>query len=197
MITTTKTTKDVEYANYLIKNQKSLRGLLFQWPYRAHLQGLRLGKTLDIGCGAGRNLKALNEGSVVIDHNELLVKACVSYGLKAFTTEAFLKNALTFRQQFSSILISHVAEHMSSSEFVGMLMTYKQFLQPGGRVVIICPQEKGYASDSTHVHFMDFQALTQSLSSAGLTVSSKYSYPFPRWCGSFFPYNEFVVIGRV
>jgi 2-polyprenyl-3-methyl-5-hydroxy-6-metoxy-1,4-benzoquinol methylase len=197
MIINTKTTKDIEYAKYLIRNQESFISAIFQWPYRTHLHSLRLSKTLDIGCGAGRNLKALNEDSVGIDHNSLLVESCKAKGLTAYTTEDFLANAARFKSKFNSILISHVAEHMPAPEFISMLIAYKPFLQHGGRMVVVCPQEKGYASDSTHVYFMDFETISDCLKRAGFTISDQYSFPFPRFAGKIFSYNEFIVIGRI
>ena len=196
MITSVQSTKDEEYANYLIRNQKSFRSAIFQWPYRTHLQSLRLGRTLDIGCGAGRNLKALNSESVGIDHNPLLVESCNEVGLTAYTTEVFLQNASRYNRKFSSILISHVAEHMSPDDFTNLLRTYRPFLSPGGRVVVICPQEKGYESDSTHVHYMDYDSIELCLKKADYSVASRYSFPLPKWFGSMFTFNEFVVIGR-
>jgi 2-polyprenyl-3-methyl-5-hydroxy-6-metoxy-1,4-benzoquinol methylase len=196
MISTTHSTESKEYAHYLIKNQSSIKSWFFQGPYRTHLKGLRLSRVLDVGCGAGRNLKALSPESVGIDHNPMLVEACIAKGLNAFSTEQFLRNQSKHIGQFHSILISHVAEHMSQSEFVQMLSTYKKFLSPGGRVVVICPQEKGYETDSTHVHFMDFESIQKSLKMADFTIASRYSFPFPRWVGKWFPFNEFVVIGR-
>jgi 2-polyprenyl-3-methyl-5-hydroxy-6-metoxy-1,4-benzoquinol methylase len=196
MISNTLSTRDAEYANYLIKNQSSLKSWLFQFPYRTHLKGLRLSRTLDIGCGAGRNLKALTNESVGIDHNPLLVKACVDKGLTAYSTDDFLKIQNRYLGHFHSILISHVAEHMTLPEFTKMLGDYRKFLSPGGRVVVICPQEKGYQTDSTHVEFMDFESIAKALRGGGYTTGSHYSFPFPRGIGKVFSFNEFVVIGR-
>ena len=35
----------------------------------------------------------------------------------------------------------------------------ESYLAPGGIVVFICPQERGYATDPTHVSFTDFDGL--------------------------------------
>ena len=196
MINLTETTKDAIYADYLIQNQKSTRAKVLQFPYRAHLKCLSLGKTLDIGCGAGRNLRALNQESVGIDHNEWLVKACNQNGLKAYLTDDFVKKSEVYSGKFDSILLSHVAEHMRLNELIELLKSYQGFLKPNGKLVVICPQEKGYASDSTHVEFMDFEKLNSALSSAGFVRLKQYSFPFPRLVGKFFPQNEFVLVSR-
>ena len=153
--------------------------------------------TLDIGCGAGRNLTALNLNSIGIDHNAILVESCKLRGLQAYSTDDFLKNGSKYIACFDSILISHVAEHMSLNDFVVLLKEYKSFLKPAGVVVVICPQELGYASDSTHINFMDFKELEKALKASGFEVLSQYSYPFPRFFGKWFTQNEFVVNAKL
>jgi len=39
-----------------------------QAPYRWHIRHLRLGRTLDVGCGYGRNLEVLASGSIGVSH---------------------------------------------------------------------------------------------------------------------------------
>jgi hypothetical protein len=73
---------------------------------------------------------------------------------------------------------------------------YSPFIRPGGAVVLICPQERGYASDDTHVEFLDLADMEEIALSAGLMVERGYSYPFPRWLGKLFVYNETVVVAR-
>ena len=46
------------------------KALNVQAPYRWNLRRQRLGRTLDVGCGIGRNLETLDPGSVGVDHNE-------------------------------------------------------------------------------------------------------------------------------
>lgn len=188
-------TQDQAYADYLIRNQASLISATLQLPYRAHLKFLKLGKTLDIGCGAGRNLKALPAHSIGIDHNEWVVKACIQRGYLALTTDTFLSQGDLYENDFDSILLSHVAEHMTGFALTDLLLRFGRFLKPGGNIVMICPQEVGYESDSTHVHFLDFKGMEAALISARFNPVKKYSFPFPRICGKLFKYNEFVVVG--
>ena len=65
-----------------------------------------------------------------------------------------------------------------------------------GTVVLICPQERGFASDATHVRFLDAGELARLCRVVGLEVTRSYSFPFPRLPGKAFPYNEFVVVAR-
>ena len=62
--------------------------------------------------------------------------------------------------------------------------------------MMICPQEKGYTTDSTHVHFTDGVQMAELARRLGLDVEKNYSFPFPRVAGRFFPYNEFCLVAR-
>ena len=97
---------------------------------------------------------------------------------------------------FDSFLVSHVLEHMTSSQAVTLIHDYLPLLKPDGKVVLITPQELGFASDPTHVEFMNFLALNEILDKCGLIPDQAYSFPLPRFAGNIFKYNEFVVTGR-
>lgn len=191
-------TNTAEYADYLVRHQLSWKSQFFQIPYRLHLKQLRLGRTLEIGCGAGRNLVALNAGSVGIDHNLHLVNACRQQGLMAWTTEQWPTIFQTdlSSQSFDSILLAHVAEHLSATDFANLIRDYTPYLKPSGRFVVICPQELGYQMDQTHLEFVDFEKIESAFaqSTQNYSIERKYSFPFPRWAGKKFPYNEFVVV---
>jgi 2-polyprenyl-3-methyl-5-hydroxy-6-metoxy-1,4-benzoquinol methylase len=187
-------TTDAGYTRYLLASQDIWwkRILDIQRPYRMHLQALKLGKTIDIGCGVGRNLRNLVKGSVGIDHNASSVEACRSLGLVAYEPDAFFAEAQG--QTFDAILLAHVAEHMTLANAVVLLQPYMPLLRSGGRLVLLTPQEKGFASDTTHVEFMDHSAHQRLCSELGLRVTKAYSFPFPRAVGKVFPYNEFVSV---
>ena len=57
----------------------------------------------------------------------------------------------------------------------------------------VCPQERGYASDPTHVRFADGADLERLATRCGLRPDPWFSFPFPRWTGKLFIYNEFCV----
>jgi len=71
---------------------------------------------------------------------------------------------------------------------------YLPYLRAGGRAVFITPQERGYASDATHVRFVDFDRATALADDLGLRPVRCYSFPFPRIAGRWFTYNEFVTV---
>lgn len=189
------TTADSNYTERLITLSDPLwkRILNVQAPYRWNLRRLKLGFTLDIGCGLGRNLAHLG-GGVGIDHNPHSVEVARSRGQKAYLPEDFDKSEFNCPSRFDSILLAHVVEHMTQVEAIALLGKYLPLLKKDGRVVLIAPQEAGYKSDHTHVQFTDFDGLRRIGQENRLTHLQQYSFPFPRLVGRFFKYNEFVSI---
>ncbi len=192
-------TADEQYALRLERLQgKWWKKLLHvQLPWQMHLRALRLGRTLDVGCGTGRNLGNLPPGSVGVDHNPHSVATARAAGGDAFTdTEFFADPALSAPAGFDALLAAHLVEHLTPAEARTVLGSYLPMLKPGGRLVLFTPQERGYASDPTHVAFTGFTELATLCADLGLDVTRRYSFPFPRWTGKLFIYNEFVVIAQ-
>lgn len=197
MTTPEDSTRGAGYAQRLSDLQGARWKRVFdvQRPYRRKLRRMDLGLTLDVGCGVGRNLASLDEHGVGIDHNADSVAMCRSRGFDAFTAEEF-PTCEAASLPFASLLFSHVLEHMTSDEAVELVRTYLPYLQRPGRAVFVTPQERGYASDATHVEFMDVDAVTKIAEACGLDVERSESFPFPRVFGKLFTYNEFVVVAR-
>jgi hypothetical protein len=132
-----------------------------------------------------------------VDTNEHCVRAARTRGLIAFTPGEFRASAEYSRaERFDSLLLSHVAEHMTEDEAVALVKEYEPLLRPDGRLIMEAPQEAGFRSDSTHIGLMDFAGLTRISDRLGFQVERAYSFPFPRWAGPLFTYNEFVVVSR-
>lgn len=191
-------TEDSEYARRLAKIQTAgwKRILDVQAPYRWNIRRLQPGYTLDIGCGIGRNLLHLKGNGVGIDHNTEAVELARRQGLLAFTPAEFLQSKYCIQNGFDSILLAHVAEHMTKSEVVNLIRQYLPLLKTLGKLILITPQEAGYESDPTHVEFMDFRTLRAISGELGLPVEKEFSFPFPRFMGGAFTYNEFVLVSR-
>ncbi|NUS17843.1 MAG: class I SAM-dependent methyltransferase [Streptomyces sp.] len=168
-----------------------------QAPYRWNLRRLRLGRVLDVGCGVGRNLQHCAEGSVGVDHNAHSIAAARERGLIAFTSDEFTGSDEFPHGSFDALLCAHVLEHLEADIATQLLATYLPYVRPGGRVVLITPQEAGFASDATHVRFLGFEELEKEAATAGLDVRRTYSFPLPRRAGRIFKYNEFVLVGAV
>ncbi len=189
-------TADKDYADRLnrLQGRRWKKILNVQLPWKLHLRFLRMGRTLDVGCGNGRNLGYLPAGSVGVDHNPYSVRTARRHG-PAFTDgEFFADPQLTAPGGFDAILAAHLVEHLTPAEARSVLRSYLPMLRPGGKVVFFTPQERGYASDPTHVVFTGTAELTALCADLGLTVQRTYSFPFPRWAGKLFIYNEFVVV---
>ena len=167
-----------------------------QAPYHWNLRRLKLGRVLDVGCGVGRNLRACSPDSVGVDHNRTSVLTARSRGLRAFTGEEFLASAEFAPGSFDSLLVAHVLEHVTEQDGRGLLESYLPYIRSGGKVVLICPQENGFATDPTHIRFLDFPDLRSQAEGVGLVVQRSYSFPLPRRAGQLFRYNEFVQVAQ-
>ena len=187
-----------DYADRLVRLRSVWwkRVIDVQAPYRWNIRRLRLGHTLDVGCGTGRNLQHLGAGAVGVDHNADSIAVARSLGLTAYTREEFGASADCVPASFDTILLAHVVEHMDRDAAIALLADYLTFLRPEGQVVFITPQEAGYKTDETHVRFVDFDGLADLATAIGYVMTRRYSFPFPRMIGKVFRYNEFVAICR-
>lgn len=164
-----------------------------QRPYRWNLQRLGLGRVLDVGCGIGRNLAGL-PGAVGVDHNASSIETARAAGFTAWTTEEWPTCPDAVPGSFDSMLLAHVLEHMDADQADEVLRSYLPYLKPRAALVLICPQEKGYASDATHVRFVGPYLMAKHAVDLGFVPAKMYSFPFPRAAGKSFLYNEFVVV---
>ncbi len=189
-------TSGEDYARRLQRKQhvwwKS--ALNVQAPYRWNLRRQRLGRTIDVGCGIGRNLETLDPGSVGVDHNEHSVAVAREAGVSALTVAEWEQSALRVPESFDAILLAHVIEHLTEADAVALLRDYLPYLRPGGKVFFVCPQERGYASDATHVRFTTGDDLAGLSRQVGLQPQPWFSFPLPRWAGKPFVYNEFCLL---
>jgi SAM-dependent methyltransferase len=168
-----------------------------QRPYRWHVRGLDLGFVLDVGCGIGRNLTHLKGNGVGVDLDPSSVQACRERGLTAFTAEDFSKSPFAVAGRFDALLCAHVLEHMVRQDAVNLLKANLPYVKKAGKLVLITPQEAGFASDHTHVSFCGTDELRGIAQEAGIEPMRTYSFPLPRAAGRFFKYNEFVFVGKV
>jgi 2-polyprenyl-3-methyl-5-hydroxy-6-metoxy-1,4-benzoquinol methylase len=57
----------------------------------------------------------------------------------------FLEGDLAVAGGFDGLLVAHVIEHLDRGQALDLLRDYLSFVRPGGRVFLVCPQERGYA----------------------------------------------------
>ena len=184
-------TEEQWYAERLkrLQSRRWKQLLRVQAPYQWNLRRQHLGRTIDVGCGVGRNLSTLGPGALGVDHNEASVAEARAQGFNAVTVDEF-RASPPERDSFDSLLFAHIIEHMTAPQAASLVSEYLPFLRPGGKVFMICPQERGYASDSTHVEFADADDLVRLAQRVGLDPEKPRSFPLPRVAGPYFIYNE-------
>jgi 2-polyprenyl-3-methyl-5-hydroxy-6-metoxy-1,4-benzoquinol methylase len=180
-----------------LRSARWKRVLDVQAPYRWNIRRHHLGRTLDVGCGIGRNLGFLGEQAIGVDHNRDSVEVARSKGFTAYVTEEFAGSPDGAPGSYDTLLFSHILEHVDQAYAIDMIKGYLTYLRPGGQVVFITPQEWGQRLDATHVNFVDFGEMNAIAAATGLEVERTYSFPLPRFAGNLFLYNEFVGICRL
>ena len=168
-----------------------------QIPYRWNIRRLQLGRVLDVGCGVGRNLSHLDGNGVGVDHNATSVAIARERGLTAHTADEFAASADATPGSYDTVLFAHVLEHLTVDDAHELVRSYLPFLRLGGRIVVICPQQRGQRSDDTHVTFMPATLIGSILTELGGVVERSSSFPFPSVAGRWFTHNETVVMARV
>lgn len=172
------------------------RLLNVQAPYRWNLRRQQLGRTIDVGCGIGRNLVSLRQDSIGVDHNKTSVEMARAAGFAAMTVQEWRASGVGRSESFDGLLLAHVVEHMRFDEAVELVAEYLPALKPGGKVFFICPQERGYDSDETHVSWTTGEDLERLARECGLSPDKWRSFPGPRFLGRFFTYNEFTLLAH-
>jgi len=187
-----------EYAERLAKLQgaKWKRLLDVQAPYRRIITKYCPGKVLEIGSGIGRNLRNLRGNAVGIDTNAEAVQMCRDFGFRAYTPEEFVGSPDDVPGSYDALLLAHLLEHVTFDEGNNLVLDYLKYLRPGANIMVICPQERGYASDSTHVRWVDFAGLDKHRRAADAALVHQQSFPLPRKFGKAFIYNEFIQVWR-
>jgi hypothetical protein len=115
--------------------------------------------------------------------------------MTAYTVDEFLAEPPA-APLFDGMLAAHLIEHLPEGAASAVLEPYLPYLASGAVVVLICPQERGFASDPTHTVFTDQPRLAALAAELGLVVERQYSFPLPRFTGRVFTYNEFVTVAR-
>src|SRR5262245_23003693 len=99
-------TEGPEYTERLrrLEGVRWKRMLRVRAPYVWNLRRLRLGRTLEVGCGVGRLLVHLDASSVGVDHNPTSVEQARLRGLTAYTVDEFMASGHATPDGFDTVL---------------------------------------------------------------------------------------------
>lgn len=199
-MTTNPDAYDGRYTRY-----QSERSSLRKWVRGFYLRsaaGLVEGPTIDFGCGIGELLRALPEGSTGLELNPATVDHCVAQGLDVLHYDAAeddwaMSPLQRSGRRYGSIVMSHVLEHLDRP--VDSLNSLLRAARGFGveRALVIVPGRSGYATDATHLTFVDLPMLSQPAAVAGTGFTLAASHYFPgnvRVLGDAFPHHELRVL---
>lgn len=125
----------IAYRRALSIDQETPRVLEF---VRRSVVGVAQPVILDVGCGYGRTLRALQEAglpAIGIDVNPDIVRRNVQDGLQCCLPEDFRLRKLTA----DVVVMSHVVEHFAPRELLAFMDEYLGYLRPEGFLVIATP----------------------------------------------------------
>ncbi len=159
------------------------------------------GATLDFGCGIGELLARLPAGSMGVEYNPASVAFCRGQGLDVMPYDGFADNwslsTLPVGRQFSSMVISHVLEHLEEPASILTRLLHAAERCGIERVLVIVPGRAGYRIDPTHLTFVDLPMLEQPSVAAGTGFRLRDAQYFPwdwRRPGNWFPHHELQVV---
>jgi SAM-dependent methyltransferase len=182
---------DRQYAAaQLQRSRQPLRQLVKGWYLRqvlAHVDG----PTIDFGCGAGQLLRRLPAGSVGLEVNPYLVETLRAEGLDVRPAQGDLGDfdlPGLAAGRYLTLTISHVLEHLPDPAAALQRLLAACARLGVRRVIAVVPGAKGYASDRTHLTFIDRNYVDRHL--------PRRSEGFERVSLSYFP-GPWEAVGRI
>ena len=153
------------------------------------------GRALDLGCGIGELLSSLPEGSKGLEYNRDTVQYCVEHGMDVSWYDGFADDwalgVVSRGDGFQTLIISHVLEHLADPMTILSKLLAAAPEKGIERLLIIVPGKAGYASDATHVTFVDEGMVRGALISSGWKPAHVQYFPGNlRRIGDRFAYHE-------
>ena len=108
-----------------------------------YLNAIPHGRLLEVGCGSGRMLKAMQDKgwhAVGVDPDPIAIKNAKSKGLVVH--QGILADQKFKNDSFDAIVLSHVIEHVPDP--LSLLKECERVLKPGGHLVLITPNNKSF-----------------------------------------------------
>jgi trans-aconitate methyltransferase len=162
--------------------------------YLSKAQSYVTGPTLDLGCGIGELLSRLPAGSKGLEYNRDTVAHCVARGLDVEWYDGFADDwslSAVEEGRFISMVISHVLEHLREPMTILRKVLGAAEHRGVTRVLVIVPGKAGYASDRTHVTFVDREMLQAAVKDSTWRVDHAQYFPGNfRGIGDRFAYHE-------
>ncbi len=107
---------------------------------------------LDVGCGEGRYAIPLAQRGYKVtgvDKNCAQADHLTQYGVAVLSEGEFVNES----ESYDLVLMSHIIEHVSSSELIEFMDSYLKVLKTNGYLIIATPfLHSGFYDDYDHVH---------------------------------------------
>jgi trans-aconitate methyltransferase len=175
-------TTDEAYIDFLEKKYRSGRDFyLTHFIYPRCAAEFSPGLIYDIGCGMGAFLeycKKRNLPARGFDSNPKLVERCQKRGFEAVQEDIVCPKGNY--PPAPNLICDNVLEHLTPDEINSFFSGVKQYWMPGGVLLVIVPNRRGYQSDPTHKTFVDETVIRQMTAKHGLTLVRQYRHPI-RW----------------
>jgi 2-polyprenyl-3-methyl-5-hydroxy-6-metoxy-1,4-benzoquinol methylase len=147
-----------------------------------HLEGVKPGKLLDVGCGNGVRLAGLRALGWDV-YGQDLDPVAVAYARESLGLETHLGRLedMQFPEKyFDCVTLNHVIEH--AHDPVELLKESRRFLKTGGLLVVVTPNASSFAhkhfgacwrglEPPRHIHLFSPKALSTAAARAGFTVT--------------------------
>lgn len=189
-------TSNHEYTEYYLKKYNIWYRRLFpiDIPFKFIAKSCCRGKILDIGCGPGRYLSFFPDRAVGVDHNKDFVEYTRERGFHTFYSKDFLD---TNKEEFDTLLFSHILEHMNFQEGITLIKTYLPFLRKEGRIVIIVPHGYCFKNDPTHILYYDKYKIDELAFNINLKVTKSFYHPFPDFLSKWFITDGIYILKQI